>query len=114
MKSVLASKVAGATHDYPALLPQVRMEYMQRRHATTGHSPNDLVYATAICLPPAVGPLQWHTPEPLATVGSAQLDAASYLAAREQRAQHLMSTARVRILRAQRSNADLQATRLAA
>lgn len=36
MKTMLAAKVAGATHDWPALLPQTRMEYMQRRHASKG------------------------------------------------------------------------------
>jgi transposase InsO family protein len=28
VKSILAAKVAGAVHDWPALLPQIRMEYM--------------------------------------------------------------------------------------
>ena len=29
LKSILAANVAGATHDWPSLLAQVRMEYMQ-------------------------------------------------------------------------------------
>ena len=35
MKDMLAAK-AGATHDWAALLPQLRMEYMQRQHSATG------------------------------------------------------------------------------
>ena len=43
LKDMLAAK-SGATHDWAALLPQLRMEYMQRRHSVTGYSPSELVH----------------------------------------------------------------------
>ena len=59
LKSMLAAKVAGAMHDWRSMLPTLRMEYMQRRHSTTGYSPNELVFATEVRLPPPVGELHW-------------------------------------------------------
>jgi hypothetical protein len=35
------------------------MVYMRRRHTTTGYSPNYLVYAHALRLPPPIGQLAW-------------------------------------------------------
>ena len=112
LKTLLAAEVAGTMHNWPALLPQVRMEYMQRRHAVTGYSPNDLVFATPVRLPPPVGALNWEAP---IAFGSAQASsqADAYLAGREKRAAKLLAAAHDRILKAQRSNADRQATRLA-
>ena len=55
MKNMLAAKVAGAVHDWTALLPQTRMEYMQRRHSVTGYSPNELALAYRPRLPPPLG-----------------------------------------------------------
>ena len=57
LTSMLAAKVAGAMHDWRSMLPALRMEYMQRRHSTTGYSPNELVFATEVRLPPPVGEL---------------------------------------------------------
>ena len=59
LKSMLASKVAGAMHYWRSMLPTLRMEYMQRRHSTTGYSPNELVFATEVRIPPPVGELHW-------------------------------------------------------
>ena len=56
---MLAAKIAGAMHDWRSMLPTLRMEYMQRRHSVTGHSPNELVFATEVRLPPPVGELHW-------------------------------------------------------
>ena len=59
LKCMLTANVAGAMHDWPSMLPTLRMEYMQRRHSTTGYSPNELVFATEAPLPPPVGELHW-------------------------------------------------------
>jgi hypothetical protein len=56
---MLAAKVAGAVHNWPALLPQIRMEYMQREQSTTGYSPNRLVFCTMPRQPPPLGALRW-------------------------------------------------------
>ena len=61
---MLAAKIAGATHDWAALLPQLRMEYMQ--HSVTGYSPSELVHAHPLRLPPPVGPN--HPPISVAAV----------------------------------------------
>ena len=71
MKQILFSKVALATHDWPALLPQVRAEYMDRVHSVTGFSPNDLVYTSKVKLPAPVGDLQWNPDEVWVTSVSA-------------------------------------------
>ena len=103
-------------HNWPSLLPQLRMEYMQRRHAVTGYSPDDLVFATPVRLPPPVGPLNWEASAAPIAFGCAQasFEADAYLAGREKRAAKLLAADHDRILKAQSSNADQQATRLAA
>ena len=116
LKTLLAAEVAGAMHNWPARLPQVRMEYMQRRHAVTGYSPNDLVFATPVRLPPPVGPPNWEAPAAPIAFGSAQAssEADAYLDGREKLAAKPLAADHDRILKAQRSNDDRQATRLAA
>ena len=64
MKDMLAAKTAGATHDWAALLPQLPMECMQRRHSITGYSPSELVHTHP--LSPPVGPN--HPPTSVAAV----------------------------------------------
>ena len=70
-------------HNWPSLLPQLRMEYMQRRHAVTGYSPDDLAFATPVRLPPPVGPLNWEASAAPIAFGCAQasFEADAYLAA---------------------------------
>jgi transposase InsO family protein len=59
VKTILVAKIGNGHHDWPALLQQLRMEYMQRRHTVTGYSPNYLAYAHTLCLPPPIGQLAW-------------------------------------------------------
>jgi hypothetical protein len=118
IKSMLAAKVAGAVHNWPALLPQIRMEYMQRVHSTTGYSPNRLVFCTTPRLPPPVGALRWDaraasivaaasTPAP----SSSESTPDSYLAFRDETATTLLSTAYDRILARQQVHASQQRAR---
>lgn len=74
LKKILAAKVAGAMHDWEALLPQVQAEYMHRRHTSSGYSPNELVYARKVHLPPPVGPLQRGVRLSSCTLASAETD----------------------------------------
>jgi hypothetical protein len=96
------------------------MEYMQRRHTVTGYTPNELVFATQVRLPPPVGALHWsaqaatlhsNLSEP-STLPQPQ-DPKQYLAARAQRAQELFQTVHDRITQAQRRNAARQVSRRA-
>ena len=59
VKTMLVAKIGNGHHDWPALLHQLRMEYMQRRHSVTGCSPKYLVYAHQLRLPPPIGELHW-------------------------------------------------------
>jgi hypothetical protein len=120
VKSILAAKVAGAVHDWPALLPQIRMEYMQRVHTATGYSPNRMVFCTAPRLPPPVGALRWEARA--AFVGAAASASVppisdstpdAYLASRDEAAQSLLSTAYDRILARQQQHAAQQRARRA-
>lgn len=56
MKAILGAKFVDAVSNWQPLLPQVQAEYMQRTHSTTGFSPNELLYAVRINLPPPLGP----------------------------------------------------------
>lgn len=112
MKSMLAAKVAGAAHDWAALLPQLRMEYMQRRHSVTGYSPNELVHAQRLRLPPPVGP--HHTPPQVASVQLPELPEHRHVQQRDQRADEMTSRVYEQILQAQQRNAERQAHLLAA
>ena len=113
-------KVAGAVHDWPSLLPQIRMEYMQRVHSATGCSPNHLVSATKLRLPPAVGALRWDARA--ATAAAASDPAApgtssvspghtNHLASRDECARSLYSEAYDRILARQHRHAAQQHAR---
>lgn len=90
MKSILSSKMAGAARDWPALLPQIRMEYMQRVHPTTGYSPNHMVYATTPRLPPPELGLAWDSRSASASVSGVPNDTFAevepYLPSRNSRA----------------------------
>lgn len=55
-KAVLAAKTAGV-HGWEALMPQIQAEYMQRKHTSTGYSPNELIFARPIKLPMPMGDL---------------------------------------------------------
>jgi hypothetical protein len=119
VKSILAAKVACAVHDWPALLPQFRMECMQRVHSATGYSPSRMVFCTAPRLPPPVGALRWEARAAfVGTAASASVPPTSdstpdaYLASRDEAAQSLLSTAYDRILaRQQKHAAQLRARR---
>jgi transposase InsO family protein len=119
VKAMLFAKVSNAMHDWRSLLPTIRMEYMQRRHSVTGCSPNELVFATEVRLPPPIGALHWAAqaaavtgtvPEPSAPLPQ---DTAQYLETRAERAQQLFQIVHDRILQAQRRNAARQTTRRA-
>ena len=110
MKTMLAAKVAGAVHDWPRLLPQLRMEYMQRRHSVTKYSPNELVVAHRLKLPPPVGS-QDTTP----LVASMTLDFEvapepddNYVRGRDARSEHMVARVYDNILRAQQRNKEQQ------
>jgi transposase InsO family protein len=113
LKSILSAKVAGAVHDWPSLLPQVRMEYMQRVHSATGYSPNHLVFATKPRLPPPVGALRWEARAASAAAPFPQTDFSSHVAARDECAQGLFSAAYDRILARQHQHAAQQHARRA-
>lgn len=102
MKTILAAKVAGAVHDWRALLPQIQAEYMGRSHASTGVSPNELVYAHKIYLPPPVGALQ-----PRART-AAQTVEEKYLEQRSDRYDALVEAALSRLCAAQDRNLERQ------
>ena len=116
MKEILAAKVTGAMHDWPAVMPQVRAEYMDRLHSSTGFSPNQLVYTTPVRLPPPVGGVTWG---PVADApGSADTPlsrhASEFRARRAEQQRAFVDAAYSRILGKQRVNRDQQARRLAA
>ena len=56
---VLVAKLSGATHDWRSLLPTIHLEYMQSLHTFTGFTPNELVFATQVRLPPRSENLQY-------------------------------------------------------
>jgi transposase InsO family protein len=120
LKSILAAKVAGSLHDWPSLLPQTRMEYMQRVHSATGYSPNELVFATKPRLPPPVGALRWDARAAAAAVAPdvdalqetlSQSDISHHVATRDECAQKLYATAYDRILARQHKHAAQQHAR---
>jgi hypothetical protein len=120
LKSILAAKVAGALHNWPSLLPQIRMEYMQRVHSATGYSPNRLVFATVPRLPPPVGPLRWDALAASAAAAPTDVappslpsvsDISHHVASRDERAHTLFSAAYDRILARQHMHAAQQHAR---
>jgi hypothetical protein len=118
-KTMLAAKVAGATHNWSALLPQLRMEYMQRRHATTGYSPNQLIFGREFRFSPPIGPLAaQNTSFAASNTPSNTVMQEPRIAKFAQQQNELMTqlaaTAHQRILTAQRYHADRRNSRLAA
>jgi hypothetical protein len=118
IKSMLAAKVAGAVHNWPALLPQIRMECMQRVHTTTSYSPNRLVFCTTPRLPPPVGALRWDARAASVVVAASTSAPPSsestpdfYLAFRDETSTTLLSTAYDRILARQQVHACQQRAR---
>ena len=111
MKDMLAGNFAGSTHDWAALLPQLRMEYMQRRHLVTGYSPSELLHAHPLCLPPPVGP--HHPPISVAAVQLPVLPEETFIQQRHERSDIMASRVYDHILKAQQRNADRQARLLA-
>ena len=89
MKDMLAAKIAGATHDWAALLPQLHMEYIQRRHSVTGHSSSELVHVHPLHLPPPVGPN--HPPISVAAVQLPILPENTFLPQRPERSNIMAS-----------------------
>ena len=105
------ASIAGATHDWAALLPQLRMEYMQRRHSVTGYSSSEPVRAHPLCLPPPVG-----TNHPRILVAAVQLrilPEETFIQQRHERSDIMASRVYDHILKAQQRNADKQARLLA-
>ena len=115
MKEILAAKVAGAMHDWPAVMPQVRAEYMDRVHSSTGFSPNQLVLMAPVRLPPPVGGVSW-APDALTSSADPVLsrDASAFRASRAEQHRDFVEAAYQRILRKQGANHNQQARRLAA
>ena len=111
MKHMLAAKNAGATHDWAALLQQLRMEYMQHRHLVTGYSPSELVHAHPLRLPPPVGPS--HPPISVAAVQLPVLPEETFIQQRHECSDIMASRVYDHILKAQQRNADKQARLLA-
>ena len=111
MKDMLAATIDGATHDWAALLPQLRMEYMQRQHSVTGYSPSELVHAHPLRLPPPVGPS--HPPISVAAVQLPVLPEETFVQRRHERSDIMASRVYDHILKAQQRNADKQARLLA-
>ena len=113
MKDVLAAKNAGAAHDWAALLPQLRMEYMQRRHSVTGSSPRELVHGHPLRLrmPPPVRPN--HPPFSVAAVQLHVLPEEMLIQKRHKRSNIVASRVYDHVLIAQQRNAGKQ-TRLLA
>ena len=111
MKDMLPAKVAGATHDWAALLPQLRLEYMQRRHSVTGYSPIELVNAHQLRLQPPVGPN--HPPISVAAVQRPVLPEETFIQQRHERSDIMASRVYDHILKAQQRNADKQARLIA-
>ena len=109
MKSILSAKVATAVRSWPALLPQVRAEYMARVHSTTGFSPNELVFASPVKLPAPVGALHWDDkPRPMAA------SAAAHVAQRDARFERYVAAAYDRILKSQQATVERARAQLAA
>ena len=113
IKSILAAKVAGATHDWPSLLPQLRMEYMQRVHSATGYSPNRLVFAVQPRLPPPVGALHWNarSASSRAAAPTPQSECTTYVSCRDECSHDLFELAYDRILARQHRHAAQQKAR---
>ena len=107
---MLAAKVAGAVHDWPSLLPQLRMEYMQRRHSVTGYSPNELTYAHRLRLPPPV-----RLPDVAPRVASAEFanPEQQYIHERDERTESMCARVYDNILNAQERNKQQQLQLLA-
>ena len=88
---------------------------MQRRHSTTGYSPNELVFATEVWLPPPVGELHWAvrtaavSPDVLVPSGPITQTPGNYLEDCSQRAQELCIAVHDRILQAQRQTSHRSA-----
>jgi transposase InsO family protein len=116
-KEVLTAKAAGA-HDWVALVPQIRAEYMQRRHSSTGYSPNELIFARPVRLPPPVGHLA-HQEQAAGMIASAaaggsrdaELDACK--AAQQAEYAEMAAKACDRILAAQQRHVQQHTNRLA-
>jgi transposase InsO family protein len=118
VKTILVAKIGNGHHDWPALLPQLRMEYMQRRHTVTGYSPNYLVYAHALRLPPPIGQLAWtattaSAAAPLSSPAPPPIDLSPYTESRNDKVSQLTAAVHDRIHAAQCRNFNRTAARLA-
>jgi hypothetical protein len=120
VRSILAAKVAGAVHDWPVLLPQIRTEYMQRMQSATGYSPIRMVFCIAPRLPPPMRALRWEARAAfVGAAASASVPPTSdftpdaCLASRDETAQSLLSIAFDRILARQKNHAAQQRARRA-
>jgi hypothetical protein len=118
-KTMLAAKVAGATHNWSALLLQLCMEYMQRRHATTGYFPNQLIFGREFRFSPPIGPLAAQT-TPVAASNTLfntvmqEPAIANFVQQQNGLLTQLAATAHQRILATQRHHADRRNSRLPA
>ena len=111
MKDMLAAKIAGATHDWAALLPQLHMEYIQRRHSVTGYSSSELVHVHPLRLPPLVGPN--HPPVSVAAVQLPLLPEETFIQRRHVCSDIMASRVYDHILKGQQRDSDKQAHLLA-
>jgi hypothetical protein len=122
VKSTLAAKVAGEVHNWPALLPRMRIENVQRMHSAPGYSPNRMVFCTAPRLPLPVVGLRWDARA--ASVGAAASASVAvapiadstpdaYLGSRDELTQSLFSTAYDYVLARQHKHESQQRARRA-
>ena len=119
LKEMIAAHVAGSQFDWPKLLPHLRMTYMQRVHSRTRQSPNTLLYATHLSLPPPIGAAHWS-----ATAASARAVVngppllteadrlAVFLQERDDRHARIVRDVHARILDAQTANISQQTQRV--
>lgn len=112
LKTILAAKTMNAVHQWPALLPTIRGEYMARVHRTLGCAPNEMVYGTPIKFPAPIGRVRTddatlatqRAAEGLATAASTASVAQAYKHERDARMRRYCADAYDRILQAQTRN----------
>jgi transposase InsO family protein len=118
VKTILVAKIGNSHHYWPALLPQLRMEHMQRRHTVIGYSPNYLVCAHALRLPPPIGQLAWtattaSAAAPLSSRAPPPVDLSPYTASRNDKVSELTAAVHDRNHAVKCRNFNLTAARLA-
>ena len=89
---------------------------MQRKHSSTGYSPNELVYAKPVKLPPPVGDLEWRSVWKLlnasATLSTKRAEADAWKSSQREAHTTLVHHACDRILAAQQRHVAQQTSRL--